>query len=221
MLLLRLRRKKSPRVSHWPRLVLLAVVLLLLLAVSTADETQLVLIDGSVLSGTDVRREDGTYVLTLEEGDRVTIPEQLVETVRLVGRPKKVDERNRGLIAGDPIPPGPTGLRSEGPETLAGVPVEPPRTSEQLRALGPPARFQKNIIDPTWRPESAWDEGEDVLAASRSTWAEDIIDPGWQPESAWDADEDVLAGSRSTWSKSIVDSTWTPTDGFATSVGRR
>ena len=64
-------------------------------------------------------------------------------------------------------------------------------------------------------------EGEDVLAASRSKWAEDIIDPSWQPESAWDADEDVLAGSRSTWSKSIVDSTWTPTDGFATSVGRR
>lgn len=207
--------------SQRSRVVLVAVVLFLLLAVSAADETQLVLIDGSVLSGTDLRREDGTYVLTLEDGDQVALPEQLVETVRLVGRAREPDERNRGLIAGERIPPGPTGLRSAGPETLAGVPVEPPRTSEQLRALGPPAQFQKNIIDPAWRPESAWDEGEDVLAASRSTWAEDIIDPGWQPESAWDADADVLESSRSTWSKSIVDSTWTPTDGFATSVGRR
>ncbi len=206
---------------HWPRVVLLAVVLLLLLAVSAADETQLVLIDGSVLSGTEVHRDDGAYVLTLKDGGQVTLPEELVEIVRLVGEAEEPDERDKRRVAGDPIPPGPTGLRNAGPQTLAGVPVEAPRTSEQLRALGPAARFQKDIIDPTWRPKSAWDADEDVLAASRSTWSKDIIDPSWQPKSAWDADEDVLESSRSTWSKSIVDSSWTPTDGFQTSVGRR
>ena len=203
---------------HWSRVALVAAALLLLLAGSAADETQLVLIDGSVLSGTEIRREDGAYVLTLEDGGQATLPEELVEIVRLVGQ---AEEPDPGLVAGDPIPPGPTGLRNAGPETLAGVPVEAPRTSEQLRALGPPARFQKDIIDPNWQPKSAWDEDEDVLADSRSTWAEDIIDPSWQPESAWDKDKDVLESSRSTWSKSIVDSTWAPTDGFKTSVGRR
>ena len=74
--------------SQRSRVVLVAVVLLLLIAGSAADETQLVLIDGSVLSGTHVRREDGTYVLTLEDGGRVALPEQLVETVRLVGKKK-------------------------------------------------------------------------------------------------------------------------------------
>ena len=142
------------------------------------------------------------------------LPEQLVETVRLVGRKKKPPERDRIRVAGDPIPPGPSGLRSAGPEQLAGTPVEPPKTSEQLRALGPPARFQKNIIDPTWVPESDWDMAPANNNFAPSTWAEDVIDPNWQPTSAFDADVDVLEKSRSTFRPSIIDSSWTPTDGF-------
>ena len=77
---------------HWPRVALVGLVLLLLLAVSVADETQLVLIDGSVLSGKEVRREDGTYVLTLAGGDQVTLPEELVEIVRLTGQAEEVHD---------------------------------------------------------------------------------------------------------------------------------
>jgi hypothetical protein len=206
--------------SYRLRMTLLLVALLLLLAISAADEAQLVLIDGSVLTGTEVRREDNSYVLTLEDGDQVTLPEELVEIVRLVGEeePSPWDE---GRIAGDAVPPGPTGLRNAGPETLAGEPVEAPRTEDQLRALGRPSSFQKSIIDPTWTPESAWDEDEDVLAGSRSTFRKDIVDSSWQPKSAWDAGKDVMAGSRTKWKKSVIDSSWKPTDGFKNSVGNR
>jgi hypothetical protein len=95
---------------------------------------------------------------------------------------------------------------------LAGPPVEPLRPSEAQAVFGEPSRFQPNIIDPNWQPESGFPEG-DVLAGSRSTWQEDIVDPNWQPESGF-PEQDVLEGSRSTWRKSIVDNTWVPEDGF-------
>jgi hypothetical protein len=184
--------------------------------------TELVLQDGRVLGGVDVRRDGVDYVVTLESGDVIVIPTALVETVRLAN-PPETDRRSRadsrrdtpGQVGGSPPPDGPSGIRTGAPETLAGAPARLPKTAEQLEVFGEPARFQKNIIDNRWRPESAFDLTEDVLADSRSTWAEDIVDNEWVPESAFGADKDVLANSRSTWRKSIIDNEWTPTDAFA------
>jgi hypothetical protein len=171
-----------------------------------SGQAALELVDGRIISGTDVRREGAVYVLTLEGGDTVTLPLELVAQVRLFGTGETR---------------APSGIRDEGSKTLAGGEVDVPTTSEQLEVFGEPSRFQKSNVNHDWVPESAWDEDEDVLEASRSTWQESPIDPEWKPESAWDKDEDVLEASRSTWQKSSINSEWKPTDGFKDSVGQR
>jgi hypothetical protein len=47
-----------------------------------------------------------------------------------------------------------------------------------------------------------------------STWQDGVIDPEWKPDSAFDANKDVLAGSRSSFGSTIVDTKWEPQDGF-------
>ena len=172
-----------------------------------SGQAELELLDGRILSGTDVRREGQIYVLTLEGGDTVTLPVELVTSVRLFGTGEK---RTPGVV------------RDEEPRTLAGGEIDVPTTSEQLEVLGEPSGFQKSIVNHDWVPESDWDmDPQEQNNFAPSTWQESPIDPEWKPESAWDADEDVLASSRSTWQKSSINSEWTPTDGFADSVGRR
>ena len=43
----------------------------------------LVLTDGRVVEGTDVRRRDATYQLTLASGEVLSLPEALVREIRL------------------------------------------------------------------------------------------------------------------------------------------
>ena len=177
-----------------PRQKLGEVVLLSAITMAATGQAELELVDGRVLSGTEVRRDGDVYVLMLENGETVTLPVELVATVRLTGKG----------------------------ETLAGGDVRPPTRSEQLEVLGEPSRFQQNIIDSTWTPESDWDMDPERQNNFRpSTWSKSPIDPSWKPESSWDAGEDVLADSRSTWQKSPIDSKWTPTDGFKAQKDRR
>jgi len=179
---------------------LASLLILVAAAWLAAAETELILRDGRVLRGTELRRDGGNYVLTLESGDVITLPVELVEEVVLSGR--EPPERTPGL-------------RYTEPETLAGRPVDPPRTSEQVEALGPPARFQKGVVDNRWEPESDWDmDPSENNNFNPSTWAEGPVDSNWQPESAWDSREDVMKPGRSTFQKSIIDSEWTPTDSF-------
>lgn len=160
--------------------------------------TKIVLEDGQVLEGVDVRRDGDLYVVELESGGVLTLPVDLVAEVRL-------------SADGDDAT-APPGLTYSAPRQLAGQPVGPLRPSEAQAVLGEPSKFQPNIIDPNWEPESGFPEG-DVLANSRSTWQDDIIDPSWEPESGF-PEESVLADSRSTWQRSIIDNTWVPEDGF-------
>ena len=211
----------------WRR-ALIWLAILAACGMPVGGDTELVLLDGQVLRGIDLRRDGEEYVLTLKSGDEVAFPVVLVESVRLVGgierhpapSPLRTDLEPENL-AGTPVPGGPTGTRHGDPETLAGQPFDPPSRSEQMKALGPPAEFQKGIVDNRWEPTSDWDMSPENNNFNPSTWAEGPIDPNWQPESAFDPDEDVLESSRSTWQKSIIDNTWTPTDGFKSSVGRR
>jgi hypothetical protein len=177
--------------------------------------TELVLQDGRVIEGVELRRDGDSYVLVLESGDAIVIPTVLVKVVRLAGARGPLT-RAEPQELGEAPPAGPSGLVRAEPRTLAGPEVRPPKTSEQLKVFGAPAQFQQDIVDNEWQPSSDWDMDparQNNFAPSK--WAENVIDPHWQPESAFDADKDVLAGSRSTFQKSIIDNSWAPTDGFA------
>jgi len=203
-------------------LLLLGMLVLLAVALPTAGDTELVLIDGQVLRGVDLSRSDGVYTLRLENGSEVAFPEELVEQVRLIGEEKSTRRLEAEELSGAAIPEGPSGLRNEEAQTLAGKRVTPPRTDEQLEVFGEPAKFQKDIVDNRWVPESDWDmDPEKGNNFAPSTWSKGVVDPTWKPKSAFDADKDVLKNSRSTWRKNIVDSTWEPTDAFADRRGRR
>jgi len=183
------------------------------LAVGRADDSvKLILRDGRVLEGTDVWREQGNYYLKLDGGGVVPIPEPLVESVALSGSGTPAPEPAEGS---GPVPPA-----TRPPAQLAGAPVDAPRTSQQLAALGPSSRFQQGVVDPNWHPTSDWkndasDPHRNDFAPS--TWADSVVDDDWHPKSAFDKDHTQFAPSQ--WQPSVIDSSWTPQDGFRTSPG--
>ena len=222
-------------VNHRPRPVSVRAILSALAGVAmliglvwilpARAETELKLVDGRVLTGTDLRRDGENYVLRLESGEQITLPMALVESVGLIGsKPPPLQNppppEAPGIRVAEPetiagYQPDTPGIRSEGPEQLAGDPVRAPTTSEQLSVFGEPSRFQKGVIDPNWQPETDWNmDPETQNNFAPSTWSEDVIDPNWQPESAYDYDKDVLEDSRSTFGKGVIDNSWQPTDGF-------
>ena len=194
----------------FPRRAVAAVTVAVTAAVALGG-AELILLDGRVLEGDSVRKEEDVYVLTTPTGE-VTMPVGLVDAVRLTGDPEP-EPKPAGF---EEVPEGPTGIRAAKPGAIVGDEIRPPTAAEQTRAIGNPSRFAPSIVDHEWHPESALSD-EDVLADSRSTWAEDVVDSEWKPTSAFDEKKDVLAGSRSTWAKDAVDSSWKPTDGFANS----
>lgn len=185
---------------------------------------ELVLQDGQTLQGVGVRRAGDQYLLELESGDVLTLPASLVRSVRLTGDdiepPTGLVNRGPDVLAGPPDDEGsrkqrgPSGIRRGDPQVLAGEPVRPPRTSDQLKVLGEPSRFQRSPVDPSWAPGSAFDSHSDVLEQGRANWQGDILEPDWTPSSAFDADHNVLKPGRSRWQESIIDPSWRPADGF-------
>ena len=182
------------------------MVALALVGSAVLAGAELLLTDGQLLEGVNVRRDGDVYLVSLEAGGVLTIPVALVKEVRLGGAPDPPPE---------PARQAPTAFRNEGAETLAGTPVTPPKTSEQTAVFGKPAKFQSGIRDPNWHPTSDWDNDPTKNNNwAPSKWADDIIDSNWEPESAFDADKDVLASGKSTFSDSIIDNSWQPEDGF-------
>jgi len=178
----------------------LAAFAALLLAGAFAEASSLVLTDGQVIKGTDVKRDGDSYVVTMVGGNAVAFPAALVKEVKL----------------GDDTPPtAPPGFDNSGDKTLAGPPAfasQDPK--DQLKVFGPPTQWAPNAVDTTWVPTNAYDPSADVMAGSRSTWSKSAVDTTWVPTNAYDPSADVMAGSRSTWSKSAVDTTWKPTDSW-------
>ena len=162
-----------------------------------AASVEIVLKDGQVYRGQDVRRAGDVYVFVLEGGGKLTLPVEAVARVKLEQGP----------------PPGPVlGLTYAEPQQLVGPPVSPLTPAESQAVLGDPARFRPNVVESGWEPRSGFPEG-DVLAESRSTWQPGVIDPTWTPQSAF-PDRDVLASGRASFRPGVLDSTWTPQDGF-------
>jgi hypothetical protein len=199
--------------------VFLAALLLVLPAPALAG-AELVLNDGQVLKGVDVQRVDGEYELTLESGQTLSLPVELVAEVRLTGDervPTGLTPAEPERLAGQgPVEDAPTGLRDAGPQQLAGEPVQAPRTSDQLAVFGEPSKFQQGVVDPSWRPQSDWNmDPATQNNFAPSEWQKSIVDESWAPTSAFDSGKDVMADSRSGFQDSIVDNSWTPTDGFS------
>jgi hypothetical protein len=183
---------------------------------------ELLLEDGRLLSGVDVRREGGEYLLEQEGGQVGPVPEELVAEVRITaGYARGVRRTEPETLAGQEIDLDsededrpPSGVRRTGPTVLAGDKIRPPRTSEQVAALGEPSKFAGNIIDPYWRPESVFNASNDVTEFNPARWADDIVDPTWKPSSDYTQGTDVTEFSPSSFSDNIVDPSWKPEDGF-------
>lgn len=158
----------------------------------------LVLNDGQVIRGSEVRRDGDQFLVTMAGGNTVPFPAALVREIKFE----------------EDVPPPPPGFDVSGPKQLAGPPVPPPNTADALKVMGPPTRWSKDAVDTSWQPTNAWDPNVDVLAGSRSTWSKSAVDTTWKPVNAYDPHADVMANSKSSWSKSVVDTTWQPTDGF-------
>lgn len=171
----------------------------------TVAAVELVLEDGQVLHGDDVRREGDAYLLSVGDGGVVPVPIPLVREVRLRAASPAQDDR----------PVAPSGLRSAEPTGLAGPEIDPPRTSAQLAVFSPPARFSNGVVDPRWHPTSDWND--DPIQNNNfapSHWFKDVVDSTWEPQSAFDAKKDVLSRSRSTFRPSLMSNDWQPQDGF-------
>jgi len=188
------------------------VVFLLLIAVGAipcAGEVRLHLSSGQVLEGTDVRREDGNYYLTMMDGGVIPIPQELVTSVELIGDKKEPPPEDD-----KPVWP-PTGFTPSKPQQLEGQAVTPPSRREQLEALGDPSKFQQGVFDPYWHPESDWkidptNPNRNDFAPSE--WTESIIDPDWVPENAYP--EDHIEFAPSEFKENIIDPSWVPQDAF-------
>ena len=183
-----------------PRSVSISLAAVLLASVLAEAQPSLVLTDGQTIKGNEIQRLGDMYFVTMEDGNIATFPIALVKEIKLVD---------------DPRPSPPPGFDYSPAKTLAGPTKRHSQDpKEQLKVLGPPARWTQNVIDPTWVPVSAYDPDRDVLAASRSTWSKSAVDTTWIPKSAYDQYKDVFAGSRATWVKSVIDTTWEPRDGW-------
>ena len=163
----------------------------------------LILEDGKVLEGTSLERsKEGVYLLKLEDGQVVIVPVELVKRIRLTG--------------GEMDDAAPTGLRP-GPENLAGVPVEPPKTREQLASFGrAPARFRRATVATEWTPVSGL--GPDVTEFNPVRWFRAPTDFNWTPTSAFTVAGDVTEFNPVRWYRSPTDPIWRPTSGWRTAT---
>jgi hypothetical protein len=159
------------------------------------------------VSGQDVERKGGEYLLLLRTGGVVALPVEVVREVRLSGAEKREP----------PAAEAPSGLRVAEPEVLAGPPdAKPlPTRAEQLAAFrGGESRFRRNVIDPFWQPRDGWlRPGTTEFNPAR--WYRAPIDSTWTPVPAYTEASDVTHFSPVEWSRGVFDQRWYPEDGFA------
>jgi hypothetical protein len=168
------------------------------LATAAWAGADLLLVDGTLLQGRSVERKGGSYLLSTNFGNVITVPVELVKEMRLTG--------------GDATPP--TGLVYATPKTLAGPEVKLPGRREELAAFGrPPALFQGSPMSFRWYPTNAF-QGKDATQFHPVTWAKATIDPIWSPVSAYTWSTDMTEFHPVLWRQPLIDPIWNPTDGF-------
>jgi hypothetical protein len=208
--------------------MLLLAALTLAWVTPVSADAELVLRDGRILRGVEVRLEAGYYLLEDERGEVIAIPMALVVEMRLLD-PRLTEE---GVtigpareLTGAPTELAPLprfaeerkpriGWREGPPQDLAGGEWTLHDARRQNAVLGEPAKFQASLPF-RFKPEHAWDRDRNVLAPSRSRWQRAAIDPVWRPTPAFDYGIDVLASSRSTWSTASKAASWNPSNSFS------
>jgi len=191
--------------------ILVALILSLLVGGPLFADASLVLEDGRVVEGIDVRREGGLYLLEQEDGSVLSLPIELVREVRLSTPPAPDPRSGLTYREGSETLAGsserPAGVVVGKGQVLAGEEVRVPTPAEQTAVLGP--------LDNEWTPSSDWDMDPENNNFNPSTWSKSIIDNEWEPTSDWDSDTENNNFNRSNWSKSVVDNEWKPKDAFA------
>jgi len=119
------------------RLVWLAVSVCALAAPRVLAGSALILTDGQVINGTEIRRDGDSYLVTMEGGSIVPFPAQLVKEIKLES---------------DAPPKPPAGWDYGGPRQFAGSPIPTQNPADQLKVFGPPTRWSKDVVDTTWQP---------------------------------------------------------------------
>jgi len=163
---------------------------------------ELLLADGTTLSGISVELKQGIYFLEREEGEIVPVPRELVSELRLTG---------------DDDPPV-TGIQLAEAETLVGPEEGPrlPKRSEQTRVLDDgPKSIARGVIAPRWQPRDGWNVSSATHEFAPADWYRPPIDPDWTPRSAYRVSDDVTEFNPVHWYSSPINPTWWPVDGFS------
>ncbi len=205
-----------------------AIWTLLAVAIATPPavaDAELLLTDGTVLKGVDVRLEGGYYLLELAGGDVAAIPARAVRELHLLDSRPTVEGTTVGVASDiarplseqDPLSrfiETRPGWRRGMPQDLAGSRWQLHDSTQQTAVFGESSRFQAGLPF-RFTPEHAWDRSSDVLERNRSTFSRAILDPVWKPDDAFDHRTDVLAASRSTWPTVPRPMTWNPSNSFS------
>jgi hypothetical protein len=204
------------------------LLVLSICALVARGEVELHLVDGRVLTGVDVRRADGQYLLEMENGDVVALPEELVAEVQLreIGHDRRMPPRPGMIVAepqtlagdepvlGDPDASTPVGLVPSDPRQLEGPPAQLVTPESSLAVLGEPSKFQKGVFNHDWVPSTDWDMSLENNNFAPSTWSKSIIDSSWSPSSDYRQDTDVTDFNPSSFQEGVIDNSWQPEDGF-------
>jgi len=216
------------------RLLTLSLMFLvvLLAGVPAMAAFQLVLKNGRILTGDDLEREPGMYVLIRKDGRRLTVEMDQVAELRILSDDVVIEDMSAPDTAGEDEDGGedkpPQGVtlaggdlsdrvtRSE-PATVGGV--DPPENSgagsrrpvAEIQNLSGPAR-DAPLAPGEWRPESDWPKKDPDWPTDG--WISRGPDATWTPQSDFATDPKANEFNPSTWSKPARDPIWHPTDGF-------
>jgi len=212
--------------SRWP--AALALLVALMVAAPALAAFQLVLKDGRTLSGVDMERVNGNYVLIQSSGERLTLAADQVTEVRIIGDDVLLKENaagnQSGAEEGDPSEAEeedePVGTNLAGgdvsdrivrgePSVLAG--------GEVMDMNNPPAEAlagdrDRPLQPGEWRPEGDWGQNDDGWL--KDGWVTETPDRTWTPDSDYATDLEDNNWNPSTWTKPAIDPTWTPTDAY-------
>jgi hypothetical protein len=180
------------------------VAALLIAPLPALAGAELLLKDGQLFVGESVERKGDYMLLRISDDEVFTVPIELVAEMRLTG-----DDD-----------PDASGIEPAVAETLVGEPgaAHTPDTDEQLAVFEKPAAFRESIIDPVWRPDTDWPDGDPGNEFHPVDWYDPPINPRWTPRSAFKQSGDVTQFNPVKWYRPAIDSTWRPRDGFGPTI---
>ncbi len=138
----------------------LSAALLLAPTLSFAASS-LVLNDGQVIKGSEIRREGDSYLVTMTGGNTVAFPAALVKEV-------KFDDDG-----------SPTRWSKDAVDT-SWAPTSAYDPDKDVMAESR-STWSKSAVDTEWKPTSGFDTSKDVMAGSRSAWSKSAVDTEWKP----------------------------------------